>query len=41
MQEFVEDYKHPDIVTSSGYPLELDFFFPQLNLAFEYQVGKN
>ena len=34
----MEDYKHPDLVTSKGLPLELDLFYPQLNLAFEYQV---
>ena len=37
----LEDYRHPDIYLSSGYPLEIDFFFPNLNLAFEYQVKKN
>ena len=36
--EVVEDYRHPEIVMSSGYPLEIDYFFPNLNLAFEYQV---
>jgi hypothetical protein len=34
----LEDYRHPDIVTSPGNPLELDFFYPQLNIAVEYQV---
>jgi hypothetical protein len=29
----LEEYKHPDISN-----LELDYFFPQYNLAFEYQV---
>lgn len=33
----LEDYKHPDIVVSSV-PLELDFFYPSKNLAFEFQV---
>jgi hypothetical protein len=33
----LEEYKHPDIITASGRPLELDFFFPHINLAFEYQ----
>jgi hypothetical protein len=36
--EVLEEYKHPDITTNSGYPLELDFFYPQLNIAVEYQV---
>jgi hypothetical protein len=34
----LEEYKHPDIITSNGKPLELDFFYPQLNIAFEFQV---
>jgi hypothetical protein len=33
----VEEYRHPDIV-SGGHPLELDFFYPQLKIAVEYQV---
>jgi hypothetical protein len=36
--EVFEEYKHPDIVSHSGIPLELDFFYPKLNIAFEYQV---
>ena len=40
-EEVLEDYKHPDLSSSSGYPLELDFFYPKINLAFEYQVNKN
>jgi hypothetical protein len=32
----MEDYRHPDVITSR--PLELDFFYPQLNVAVEYQV---
>ena len=36
----LEEYKHPDILIG-GHPLELDFFFPQLRLAVEYQVTKN
>jgi hypothetical protein len=35
--EMLEDYRHPEIVNASGFPLELDFFFPHINLAFEYQ----
>jgi hypothetical protein len=37
-KEVFFDYKHPDIVTHAGYPLELDFFYPQLQIAVEYQV---
>ncbi len=33
-----EAYKHPDMSSSAGYPLELDFYYPKINLAFEYQV---
>lgn len=36
--EVLEEYRHPDIVTPSGAPLELDFFYPQLKVAVEYQV---
>jgi hypothetical protein len=36
--EVLEEYKHPKIISASGRKLELDFFFPQLNLAFEHQV---
>jgi hypothetical protein len=36
--EVLEEYRHPDfVVSSSGHPLELDFFYPEYNLAFEYQ----
>ena len=35
--EVLEDYRHPDIVISS-FALELDFFYPKLNIAFEFQV---
>ena len=35
--ELLEDYRHPDIKTS-GNSLELDLFFPQLKIAFEYQA---
>jgi hypothetical protein len=33
----LEEYRHPDIVTAIGHPLELDYFFPNLNLAAEFQ----
>jgi hypothetical protein len=36
--DVLEEYRHPDILTSTGHPLELDFFYPRLNLAIEYQV---
>jgi hypothetical protein len=36
--EALEEYRHPDILTSSGYPLELDLFYPKLKIAVEYQV---
>jgi hypothetical protein len=36
--EVLEEYRHPDIIMDSGYPLELDFFYPKYNIAFEYQV---
>jgi hypothetical protein len=36
--EVLEDYRHPDIKTSSNAPLEFDFFYPKYNIAFEYQV---
>ena len=36
--EFFEEYRDPDISSSSGKPLELDFFYPQLKLALEFQV---
>ena len=35
--EVFEEYRHPDIMSTSGYPLELDFFYPQINIAVEYQ----
>jgi hypothetical protein len=34
----LEEYRHPDIISIAGIPLQLDFFYPQLNIAFEYQV---
>ena len=30
--ELLEEYRHPDILTFSGKPLELDYFFPKLKL---------
>jgi hypothetical protein len=36
--EIIEEYKHPKIISNKGHNLELDFYFPRLNLAFEYQV---
>lgn len=33
----LEEYKHPDII-SNNYSLELDYYFPQFQLALEYQV---
>jgi hypothetical protein len=36
--DVLEEYRHPDIVTSKGRHLELDLFYPQLKIAFEYQV---
>jgi hypothetical protein len=38
--EFFEEYKHPDVISPSGYPLEFDYFYPKLNIAIEYQVKK-
>jgi ATP-dependent DNA ligase len=34
-----EEYRHPDMISPSGHAYELDFFFPQLNIAVEYQVS--
>jgi hypothetical protein len=36
--EVLQEYRHPDLKSTSGFPLELDFFFPKYNLAIEYQV---
>ena len=36
--EFVEEFRHPDIKNSFGFSLEFDFYFPKINLAFEFQV---
>jgi hypothetical protein len=38
-QDVFEEYKHPDIQSAQGGPLELDYFYPQLKLAVEYQVS--
>jgi hypothetical protein len=35
----MEEYKHIDMTTEASYPLELDFYYPRLKLAFEYQVS--
>jgi hypothetical protein len=40
-EEVFEEYKHPDIVSPMGHKLELDYFYPHLKLALEYQVFKN
>jgi hypothetical protein len=37
-EDVFEEYNHPDLVSSNGYILELDFFYPKLNMALEYQV---
>lgn len=37
LEEILEDYKHPDIISLDGLPLELDLFYPKFNIAFEYQ----
>jgi hypothetical protein len=36
--DVLEDYRHPDITTKGGQHFELDFFYPKLKIAFEYQV---
>ena len=36
----LEEYKHPDFMLANNYLLELDLFYPQFNLAFEFQVSK-
>ena len=36
-EELFNDYLHPDITNEMGRSLQLDLFFPNLNLAFEYQ----
>lgn len=36
--ETLEDYRHPNISVGQNFlPLELDFFYPRYNLAFEFQ----
>jgi hypothetical protein len=37
-EEVLEEYKHPEIVSSLGNFLELDYFMPKFQLAVEYQV---
>ena len=34
----LEYYRKTDITTISGIPLELDFYYPKLKLAIEFQV---
>jgi hypothetical protein len=38
LSEMLEEYRHPDLYNASSHFLELDFFFPKLKLAVEYQV---
>jgi hypothetical protein len=38
-EEVLEDYRHPDIIMPSGFPVEFDYFYPSLNVAVEYQVS--
>ena len=35
----LEEYRHPDLFNSSSSFLELDYFFPKLKLALEFQVS--
>ena len=37
----LEEYRHPELITPAGRQLELDFYYPKLNLAVEYQVLNN
>ena len=41
LNDILEEYKHPKAIGKSGNRLELDIFYPQLNIAFEYQVIVN
>jgi hypothetical protein len=33
----LEEYRHPELISVTGRQLELDFFYPKLNVAVEYQ----
>jgi hypothetical protein len=37
----VENYKHPKVVHSTGFPIELDIFIEDLKLAIEYQGAQH
>lgn len=37
-KQIITNYRHKDIVSDRGYPLEVDIYLPDLNLGFEYQV---
>jgi hypothetical protein len=37
MTEILENYRHPELLHSSGVSMELDIFIPKEQLAFEYQ----
>jgi hypothetical protein len=39
-KEILEEYRHPEIISTTGQPLQLDLYYPQLSIAFEYQVNK-
>ena len=34
----LRDYVHPDLKTRTGMQVQFDLYYPQLNVAFEYQV---
>jgi hypothetical protein len=36
--DLLEEFRHPENVSLSGHLLELDFFYPKLNIAVEFQV---